>query len=175
MEVIYIPHLLKAPGKKQEIVVDTIISNLESLTPVRGKIKIRHGGNFLEVLATAETIITLSCDRCLKQYNYRLSVDTSELIWLEKDISKDLPLEREIQFENLAESLPFNGHFDPQIWLYEQLCLVMPFQHLCSNTCKPPNSEKKQQVQTTETQMEKLIDFRWSALESLKDRLGDDN
>ena len=45
---------------------------------------IRHGGTFLEILAQAETIVTLTCDRCLQNYNYRLSIDTSEIIWLEE-------------------------------------------------------------------------------------------
>lgn len=140
MKAIYIPQLLKAYEKKQEIIIDKLISSLESLTPVRGNMQIRHGGTFLEVSAQAETIITLTCDRCLKQYNYKLSINTSELIWLDKEATqeKDYPLEREISIEDLAESLSHTGHFEPETWLYEQLCLAMPLKQLCSKDCPQP-------------------------------------
>jgi len=169
MEAIYIPHLLRAREKKQQIIVDGSISNLESLTPVRGTIQIRHGGTFLEVTAIAETIVTLTCDRCLKQYNYQLSINTSELIWLEKESSegKVYPPEREISLEDLAESLPSTGHFDPETWLYEQLCLAMPLRQICSSNCKQPIVE--------EPRADNITDSRWSVLESLKGQLNRDN
>jgi len=168
METIYIPHLLKSLQKKQDIVVDCFIENLDSLTPVRGKIQLRHGGTFLEVIASAETIVTLTCDRCLKQYNYKLIVDTSEIIWLDKESEQDkeYPPEREVALEDLAESLPVNGHFNPQTWLYEQMCLTMPLKQICSNDCQAPFNPNNQQ--------QNLIDSRWSLLESLKDNLGVD-
>ncbi|MGK7934392.1 MAG: DUF177 domain-containing protein, partial [Xenococcaceae cyanobacterium] len=85
MEAIYIPQLLKLPGRKEEIKFQDSISGLDTLTPVKGVMSIRHGGTFLEVLAQAETIVTLTCDRCLQNYNHRLSIDTSEIIWLEEE------------------------------------------------------------------------------------------
>ena len=72
MEAIYIPQLLKAPQKTEEIQVQEFIDGLESLTPVRGKMAVVHRGNYLEVSVQAETIITLTCDRSLQQYNHRL-------------------------------------------------------------------------------------------------------
>ncbi len=171
MKAIYIPQLLKASEKKQEIIVDEWISSLESLTPVRGSIQLRHGGTFLEVAAIAETIVTLTCDRCLKQYNHKLSINPSELIWLDKETEaeKDYPLEREVSLEELTESLPPTGYFEPETWLYEQLCLAMPLKQLCSKNCQRP------QPLSQEQQEKNLIDGRWSILESLKGKLSTDN
>jgi uncharacterized protein len=170
MEPIYIPHLLKAVGKKREIIIDYPIPDLDSLTPVRGKMQLRHGGTFLEVLAMAETIVTLTCDRCLKQYNYKLTIDTTELIWLEKEnsLEKEYPPEREVALEDLAESLPVNGHFNPETWLYEQLCLAMPLRQVCSNDCHPPVADNQDAV-------DGHIDSCWSILEGLKEKLHSDN
>ena len=168
MEAIYIPQLLKAPERKRELKLDDSIPGLESLTPVRGTITIRHGGNFLEIILKAETIVTLVCDRCLQNYNSRLAVDTSELIWLEasEPDMENLPLEREVSLENLSESLNPNGHFDPEQWLYEQFSLAFPLRKLCGENC--------QGAAKTTTDNHDVVDSRWASLASLKDQLSQD-
>ena len=165
MENIYIPQLLKAPNRIRKIILDDLISGLETLTPVRGNLAVRHGGNFLEISVKAETIVTLVCDRCLQNYNHRLVIDTSELIWLEAarfDLDR-LPLEREVSIEDLSETLPPNGHFAPEQWLYEQFSLAMPLRRLCGEDC--------QGGATTTSNSEELVDSRWASLASLKEQL----
>ena len=165
METIYIPQLLKAPNRTQKIVLDEPIANLETLTPIRGNLIVRHGGNFLEISVKAETIVTLVCDRCLQNYNHRLAIDTSELIWLEAakpDLNR-LPLEREVSIEDLSETLPPNGHFASEQWLYEQFSLAMPLRRLCGEDC--------QGAATTTSNNEHKADSRWASLASLKEQL----
>ncbi|PSF35597.1 metal-binding protein [Aphanothece hegewaldii CCALA 016] len=165
MDAIYIPHLLKATDHKRVILLDDFISELETLTPIRGKLAIRHGGTFLDVFVQAETIITLTCDRCLQQYNHRISLQTSEIIWLDDNADQDkyIPLEREVPMEDLSETLPSDGHFDPEIWLYEQLSLTMPLQKLCGKDCQPPL--------ITLEDSKPNIDSRWASLEAFKKQL----
>ena len=165
MEAIYIPHLLKAPKRRAEIIVHNTIAKLNTLTPVKGTIAVRHGGNFLEVMSQAETITTLTCDRCLQHYNHRLAIDVSELIWLESELenSEDIPTEREVSLEDLSETLPPNGHFDPEEWLFEQLSLALPLRKICGENC-PGADETPQEDENT-------LDSRWSSLAALKDQL----
>ena len=165
MEAIYIPHLLKAPKRKAEIIVDDTISDLDTLVPVKGVVVVRHGGNFLEVTSQAETIATLVCDRCLQHYNHRLAIDTSELIWLESELenARDLPTEREVSIEDLSETLPPNGHFDPETWLFEQLSLALPLRKVCGKDC--PGAATKTSSD------DRQIDRRWSSLAALKEQL----
>jgi len=162
MEAIYIPQLIKAPEKTEAIQVQEFLPDLETLTPVRGWIKVKHCGNYLEVSATAETIITLTCHRCLQQYNHRLVVDTSEIIWLDDAQQTDTPLvERELALEDLIETLPPRGFFNPTQWLYEQLCLEIPQRQLCDTECLG--------IQTDNNDASaRLIDKRWASLQSLK-------
>jgi uncharacterized protein len=164
MKSIYIPQLLKAPKKKEEITIEESLSDLVTLTPVRGRIIVRHCGNYLDVSVRAETIVTLTCDRCLGNYNHRLSLDTSEIIWLEDPSvqnNSDLA-EKEVQLEDLSETLPPNGYFDPNSWLYEQLCLAMPVRQLCEGeNCEPP-------VTPTAPESQPPLDSRWATLASLK-------
>lgn len=166
MEAIYIPKLLKAPDKTIEIFLDEPIAGLDSLTPVRGTFIVRHGGNFLEVSIEAETIINLICDRCVQNYNHRLKIATSELIWLEDGTPdlENLPLEREVLLEELSENLAPNGYFEPQTWIYEQLSLAMPIRQVCGKSCSGA-------AKVTAGEETTQIDNRWASLASLKEQL----
>ena len=45
MEAIHIPWLLKLPEQTNEIQVNELIAGLETLTPVRRRLKVSHQGN----------------------------------------------------------------------------------------------------------------------------------
>ena len=166
MDAIYIPQLTKLPEQTEVIPVEEFLPGLETLTPVRGRIRVQHHGNYLEVSAQVEAIVTLTCHRCLQQYNHRLVVDTSEMIWLDEgaDQPYDGPLEREVALEDLIEALPPLGYFHPSEWLYEQLCLEIPHRQLCDAQCAG--------IQTaTQGAPEQPSDQRWATLEALKKQL----
>ncbi|MGJ3252749.1 MAG: YceD family protein [Elainellaceae cyanobacterium] len=162
MEAIYIPQLVYLPEQTRNLIVREYVSDLETLTPVQGTIQITHHGKYLEVAVVAEAIVTLTCDRCLQQYNHRLTVDVSELIWLQDtdaDVESD-GAEREILLDELVDTLPPNGYFHPGEWLYEQLCLAIPQRQLCDQDCPGISVESEP--------TESLIDRRWASLAALK-------
>ncbi len=172
MEPLHIPQLANRHDRTLEIIVDTLIPEFETLTPVRGKVIVKHGGTFLDLAAQAETIITLKCDRCLQQYNHRLELDATEIIWLE-DIDEEPDhrkgMEIRTDLDELVDSLPPDGHFDPTGWLYEQLCLSLPLRQLCDRDCAgiiPVPESTPEPVHA-----EQLLDHRWGILESLKQQL----
>lgn len=166
MEAIQIPWLLKLPEHTDVIQVDEFLPDLATLTPVRGRLEVTHQGNYLEVSVQAETIVTLTCDRCLQQYNHRLAVDAAEMLWLDESAEQpdDGPLERETALDELVETLPPQGYFQPGDWLYEQVCLALPPRQLCDRQC--PGIE----VDNTEVPTS-VKDRRWEALEALKRQL----
>jgi uncharacterized protein len=170
MEPIYIPRLTKLPQCTEVVQFDEPIAGLETLTPVHGQLQVTHQGNFLDVSARAETIVTLTCHRCLQQYNYRLSIAPQELIWLDAAADElDLMLlDREITSEDLVETLPPDGYFDPAIWLYEQLCLEIPQRQLCDQNCSGIEIKSSERPQP-------VVDRRWASLETLKNQLSDRN
>ncbi|MEB3225492.1 MAG: YceD family protein [Synechococcus sp.] len=164
MERIFIPRLLKTPQQQERFVFTETLADLETLTPVRGEMAIAHRQTYLEITAQAETIVTLACDRCLQQYNARLQIDRTELIWLHGEQAEDLPPEREVALEDLEESLNPNGYFDPEGWLYEQFCLEMPLRKVCDPQHCPG-------AETTDDQTTPQIDARWAKLADLKHQL----
>lgn len=165
IEPIYIPRLLKAPEKTEQVEIKTFLSGLETLTPIRGTIVVTHCGTYLEVSASAETIKTLICDRSLQQYNQRLVVDTSELIWLKDHPDQEWEGSKEVEvpLEELTESLPAQGYFDPQSWLYEQFCLQIPIRSL-SEESSPGEYDYVEPPP---------VDQRWAGLAALKEKLPD--
>lgn len=169
MQRLYIPHLVKDPGQTRTIEVNDYLSDLETLTPVKGRLQIQHRGNFLDLSAQAETITTLTCHRCLQNYNARIQVDTSEFIWLQDPQQEAYDEEVEVSFEDLVETLSPQGHFEPAKWLYEQLCLAMPQRQLCDQACEgitnPLASDEEGELTRT--------DQRWAALSALKQQLSD--
>jgi uncharacterized protein len=170
MEKVYIPHLFRHEQHTLKIPVDGMILDLETLTPVRGEILVKHQGTFLNVSAQAESIINLSCHRCLQQYNQRLQVDTSEVIWLDEaaDETYDGPIELRVDFNDLVESLTPDGHFDAETWLYEQLCLALPHRQLCNTDC--PGLLPKEAEPVVEVAEVSTIDGRWGSLKSLLEK-----
>jgi uncharacterized protein len=171
MEPLHIPQLANRQDRTLEIIVDTLIPEFETLTPVRGKVIVKHGGTFLDLSAQAETIITLKCDRCLQQYNHRLVLDATEIIWLEEvDQEPDRRgMEIRTDLDELVDSLPPDGHFDPNVWLYEQLCLGLPLRQLCDQDCA--GIIPAQEFVTEPSEPQQQLDNRWGILETLKNQL----
>ncbi len=167
MDAIFIPQLTKAPERTEEVQVKEFLPGLETLTPVRGRVRVQHHGNYLQVSAQAEAIITCTCNRCLQQYNHRLAVDTQEVIWLDEAVEQeqDLPLEREVAMEDLVETISPNGYFYPSEWLYEQMCLAIPLRQLCDLNC--PGILASNGTESSD----QAIDQRWAGLNALKKQL----
>ncbi|MBD1829126.1 YceD family protein [Microcoleus vaginatus GB1-A2] len=169
METIYIPHLLTKTERKEVIDFEEFIPDLETLTPVRGRLQVAHQGNYLEVKAKAETIVTLTCHRCLKQYNHRLALNSSELIWLEETANQtdSSSAEIEVALEDLVENLSPGGYFSPGDWVYEQMCLELPHKQLCDAQCPGININDAEETESSEA----ASDSRWASLAALKRQL----
>ncbi len=160
--------LLQIPEKQLTVEVKDYLPDLETLTPVQGAIKIHHKGTFLEVSAQATAIVTLVCDRCLAQYNHRIALETTEILWLEEpeDLDNADWVEREIETEDLIERISPTGSLDLTQWLYEQLCLAIPPQKLCDTSCDGIAVADEPEVTN-----EPVVDHRWAALAQLKQQM----
>jgi len=165
MDKIYIPEVETAPQQTLVLEVEEFLPELASLTPVQGQVQVVHQGNYLQVASQAKTIVTLNCDRCLQQYNHRLTVDASEMIWLSEEVLEvtEPGLEIEVTLDDPVETLSPKGYFNPEDWLYQQLSLQLPHRQLCDQNCEGLMKEAEQIEQPT--------DRRWAALEALKEQM----
>ncbi|BAY52475.1 hypothetical protein NIES2134_124550 [Thermostichus vulcanus NIES-2134] len=150
-----IPELLRLPAQTYEWQVDTHFPDLPTLTPVQGMVAATHRHTYLELRASVQTIVTLSCDRCLQYYNHRLECTTSELIWLAESPASQPD-------DDLVETAPATGRIDLGDWLYQQLCLALPYPKYCDPNCggiHPP------------IPAEPSVDHRWAMLAQLQSAL----
>jgi uncharacterized protein len=167
MQPIHIPDLLRKHEATTEIEFEEVLPDLETLMPIKGVIRLVHQGTYLDVSAQMTTIVTLTCDRCLQQYNHRISIRPQEPIWLDEQIGlEDFEDEREVSMEDLVESIDPQGDFDVDEWIYQQLCLALPHPKHCHPDC--PGLE-------IDTTVSGIVDARWSALQKLQGQLPSDH
>ncbi len=152
---IYIPDLLRCAHHTLRVEFKEFFADLATLAPIEGMATVHHGGNFLEVEVKAKAIITLTCDRTLVQFNHKLIVDTKDIVILATPT--ELPREQELTVEDLVESYDPNGTFPLKFWIYEQLCLAIPFPAIAPDA--PPWQNPV---------VEEQIDHRWDRLRGLK-------
>lgn len=164
---IFIPRLTKLPEGRETVEFKEIFPDLQTLTPVNAKVQVTHKGNYLEVVGQADGIVTLSCDRCLTQFNHRLAIDTTEFIWFDEgegpESLEDLPLDEDLVMEAMVETVSKDGEFDVSNWVYEQLSLEMPYKQLCDVNCEG--------IAIDAENTQPIGDRRWAGLEALKGKL----
>ena len=160
---------LQAEGRSWQ--VNQQLSELDSLTPVRGSLRAVHRGNILELEGQASTIITLRCDRCLQHFNHPLGFESREVLWLGEQarcngVESNVVLEGgsevlELDPDALCESLDPTDDFDPEHWLFEQLSLQLPLVNRCGSDCPGPDF-------TADSTAQEPVDPRWAALRNLQ-------
>ena len=141
--------------------IDQTIEDLETLTPVRGHLQVRHQGNVLEVEGEAKTIVTLCCDRCLQHFNHALSAEAEELLWLGDsagEAAEVLEITGAFGDQAACEHLDPRGNFNPERWVFEQLSLQLPLVNNCGSECPGPPTWSSQACSQ---------DPRWAALGQL--------
>ncbi|MFM1797985.1 MAG: hypothetical protein RLZZ117_263 [Cyanobacteriota bacterium] len=149
---------LRALAEGKRWLVDQPIAELATLTPVRGEMAAVHQGSALEVSAAVETILTLSCARCLQQFNQALRVDVRELIEF-RDAPSPGAGQASALGDDLEDRLDPQGRFDPERWLFEQLSLRLPMVNRCGDDCPGPPGW---------TSAPRPADPRWAALQALR-------
>ncbi|MAR06464.1 MAG: metal-binding protein [Cyanobium sp. NAT70] len=160
---------LRALGAPKQWIVEGHLETLPSLTPVRGHLTAEHRGNVLAVEGVLQTIVTLSCDRCLGQFNQQITSKPAELIWLGVTLPGDEPLQAETDIEHVngwVECLDPRGCFDPEQWVFEQLNLQLPVVNSCGDHCPGPA------IPLTERQnnvLDEEADPRWAVLRQLRE------
>ena len=164
---------LHALGSVRDWEFEGQLDELPSLTPVRGSIQAEHRGNILEVSGSAQTIVCLCCDRCLKQFNRQLSTDANELIWLGDSEAGEAMAEEGLDassVDGLVECLDPRGCFEPERWVFEQLSLQMPAVNFCGDGCRGMPQLANQDLPSS---VPPSADPRWKALLNLRSDSGE--
>ena len=158
---IYLPHLASRKPPVLTVDIEENLPGLSSLTPVRGQVTVSHRGSFLEIKGHAQTITSLTCHRCLGQYNHRLEADIDEIVWL-KAVDKAV----EDELEDLDEYLLEEGTLEVHDLVYQHLSLNLPFQNICAPNCAGILLSRTDALEASDPS--DRLDQRWQALKKLK-------
>ena len=153
--------------------VDGYLDDLQSLTPLRGKVIAEHQGDMLSVKGDIETVVNLSCDRCLSSFNKQLGFNEQELIWIRETYPKEISSSKDMSFtlpDSMIEVISPTKEFDPERWIFEHLNLRLEPINLCGSNCPGPaklSSPKAAQNIKHTSHCSEDFDPRWSTLKKL--------
>ena len=76
---ILIDDIENAPNKCLDIDFDEVIEDIPSKEPVKAHLKIKSLGDFIEITGNVKANLTLECDLCLKEFEYKLNEEIDEM------------------------------------------------------------------------------------------------
>ena len=107
--------------------------------PLNYAVKAQIANEIVEIEGHLETIVELSCSRCLNPYRYVLATDF-DVAFTRQDLFADGEQQDEDGIELDSDSLglsSFSGdEIDLEECFYEQIVLALPARPLCSHQCK---------------------------------------
>lgn len=173
---ISIDELLTLPSGRLDFDFKETFDNLEAIKPVVGNLTITGTSTGIRVAGNVQTLLKLSCHRCLNPYFLSLSVPIDEKFVVESVqgfSSRTVQRERELSAGDFVEYLPEDGILDIDDVVYQAVTLATPTTCLCGESCPGPQLAHQGQKSAAladdqkESQSDKPIDPRWRNLKTL--------
>lgn len=148
------------------VISDSFFESFEPLNIQKGKIDLsldfEKESGLLSLLFHFNGTVSLTCDRCLEEYDQPVADDFRLIVKFGEDY-------QEITDEIVEISIT-EHRFDLSQYIYEYVQLMLPLKHvhpddaLGNSTCKPEMLEKLKELSKPAT------DPRWEALSKLKEK-----
>ena len=110
-------------------------------SPVNVKIKLINTGDTVLVTGTLKTTVELSCCRCLKDFDYPVSIKIDEEYGKRKPVPrgrKRAGEEIELKEEDFVFEIGENNIIDLDEAVRQNIIVNLPIKPICSKTCKLP-------------------------------------
>lgn len=152
------------------------LSDIDAVKPVVGELTVTAGSTGMRLTGSVQTLLKLSCDRCLQPYFQSMNVEIDELFVshsLADDRSGQDSRERELTQGDFFETLPPDGILDIDDVVYQAVTLARPTSCLCSEECPGPPLPDSEHIKVSLAGDQKSpknrdsIDPRWKNLKSL--------
>ncbi len=156
-------------GEKQWV-INNFINNFDSITPIKGYVKINIQNNIINIIGNLKTKVSLTCDKCLNAFNLNLKSESNELIWIGDSFPSAENLNHGIDPELIIDCIGTYQNFILEKWILEQLSLQIPVVNYCDKRCnintKSPD-ESKRSLKEASFNYHRQIDPRWNELKKL--------
>lgn len=138
-----IDELRALPQQKLNLSFKETIEDLAAVKPVLGEITVVASATGIKLNGTIQTLLKLTCDRCLMPYFLNLSVPVEESFvecrsGYEQERVAKIPRERELLASDFIEELPEDGILDITDLVYQAVTLATPVTCLCGDNCPGP-------------------------------------
>lgn len=174
---ISLEELRALPQSRLEIDFKETLEGTQAVKPVVGDLTVTASSTGMKLSGRVQTLLKLSCDRCLRPYFQSLTVDIDERFQVsgfgEFDNSKTTQRERELSRNDFFETLPPDNTLDISDVVYQAVTLATPTVCSCGDQCPgpamPTKSGKKASLNHGKEarKAENKIDPRWENLKSL--------
>lgn len=131
---ILIDDIENAPNKCLDIDFDEVIEDIPSKEPVKAHLKIKSLGDFIEITGNVKANLTLECDLCLKEFEYKLDEEIDEM-FAKNALQEEYGQETEIKDGQFVTDLEGQNEIDIYDLLYQSVILNIPNKKVCGINC----------------------------------------
>ncbi len=169
---ISIDELRNLPHQRLSVNFKETIEDIGAVKPVLGELSISASSTGVKVTGSVQTLLKLTCHRCLRPYFLNINVPLEEFM-VESAGHEDYPRERELLSKDFVEELPEDGILDITDLVYQAVTLATPVTCLCGDDCPGPafpDGEGKSSSLASDkdsSSHKKPIDPRWKNLKTL--------
>ena len=127
-----------ASGKNLQINFEDFIEEINSNEPIKATLNAFSLGEFIEIKGHVQGCVTLECDLCLEEFEYKLDFDINELF--AKNVlmtdTEESGVEIELKEGQFVTDLKGAKDIDIYDLLYQSVILDFPNKKVCGINCK---------------------------------------
>ncbi len=131
---ILIDDIENAPNKCLDVDFNEVIDDIPSKEPVKAHLKIKSLGDFIEITGNVKANLTLECDLCLKEFEYKLDENIDEM-FAKNALQEEYGQETEIKDGQFVTDLEGQNEIDICDLLYQSVILNIPNKKVCGINC----------------------------------------
>ena len=131
---ILIDDIENANGKILEVDFNEIIEDIPSSAPVCAHLVLKSLGDFIEVTGHIQANLTLECDLCLKDFEYKLDEEINET-YAKNTLLEEYGQETELKDGQFVTDLEGSDEIDIYDLLYQSVILNIPNKKVCGINC----------------------------------------
>ncbi len=151
MDKVKISEIEKSPEKTLHIDIDEYIDEIKA--NIEGYLDITPLGEFVSVKGHLSGDINLTCDLCLKDFDYDLDFDVDEM-FAKNSVYDGEKQEIEIKDGQFVTDLNGSDEIDIYDLLYQSVILELPNKKVCGINCKEDFFEKDDSFKVHDERMD---------------------
>ena len=120
------------------------ISEVNSIGPVEAELVLKSLGEFIEVSGNVKGVLSLQCDVCLNNFEYKFDFDIDEM-FAKTALSAEYAQETEIKEGDFITDLNGADEIDIYDLLYQSVILNLPNKKVCGINCNGEDKFSKEE------------------------------